>query len=168
LIGGVKLPIGDDDERLSNGEKLEPSSQPGTGAVDWQIGVAYSRFLTSRTTIDASTIYTFRGEHDDFRVGDRADLGLDCAYRITEDVKAFPNWSVAAEVFGNWIGKDDDAGTLNDNTGGTTVYVAPVVRVRFDSQFALSLEPAFPVYQNLYGEQDETQFKLALTLSFTV
>jgi len=31
FLGGVKLPTGEDDERLSNGEPLEPSSQPGTG-----------------------------------------------------------------------------------------------------------------------------------------
>src|SRR3954465_5138117 len=39
LIGGIKLPTGRDDVKLSNGEKLEPSSQPGSGSVDYQLGV---------------------------------------------------------------------------------------------------------------------------------
>src|SRR5262245_35767648 len=88
LIGGVIAPTGRDDVRLSNGELLEPSSQPGTGAWAFQAGIAYSRFLTSRVTIDASGIYTFRTEHDGFEVGDRADLGVALAYRLTESIRS--------------------------------------------------------------------------------
>src|SRR5262249_2726502 len=60
LIAGFKLPTGNDDQRLSNGEKLEPSSQPGTGAFDEQAGLAWSRFLTPNLTADASAVYTLR------------------------------------------------------------------------------------------------------------
>ena len=52
LLAGVKVPTGDDDVRLSNGERLEPSSQPGTGAVDEQVGLGFSRYLTPRLTLD--------------------------------------------------------------------------------------------------------------------
>lgn len=165
-IGGLKLPTGRDDVTLSDGSELEPSSQPGTGAVDVQIGLAYSRFLTTRTTLDASGLYIFRGEHDDFRVGDRFDAGAAVAYRLTEDVRAFPNWSVSAELLGAWIDRDEDDGERNPNSGGTTVYAAPGIRGRFASHLAVSLAPAFPVVQDLGGDQPETRAKLALTVSF--
>lgn len=166
-IAGVKLPTGRDDVTLSDGSQLEPSSQPGSGAVDYQLGVAYSRFLTSRTTFDASGIYTRRGEHDDFKVGDRFDFGTAFAYRLTEDVKSYPNWSVSAEALAVWIDRDEDSGERNPNSGGTTVYLAPGVRGRLDPHVALSLAPALPVYQDLDGDQPETRAKLAFTLSFS-
>lgn len=165
---GVKLPTGKDDERLSDGEKLEPSSQPGSGAVDYQLGLAYSRYLTSRVTIDASGIYTLRTEHADFQVGDRFDLGLAAAWRLTEDVRAFPNWSVSGELLGVWVGKDEDAGAANESSGGETVYFAPGVRARFNPHVALSLAPAVPIHQDLNGSQVETDAKLSFTLSMSL
>jgi len=167
LMFGLKLPTGRDDVRLSNGELLEASSQPGTGAFDGQLGLAYSRFLTSRITIDASAAYTLRGTHDDFTVGDRFDAGLAFAYRLTEDVRAFPNYSVSAELLDVWIGKDDDAGLKNDNSGGNTVYLAPGFRTRFDEHVALGVSAGFPVAQDLNGDQVKTVVKASAALSFS-
>ncbi len=92
LLAGVKLPTGRHNIQLDNGELLEASSQPGTGSFDFQLGAAWSRFLTPRITADASAMYTLRTEHDDFKVGDRLDLGLAAAYRLTESIKQFPNY----------------------------------------------------------------------------
>jgi hypothetical protein len=166
-IAGVKLPTGKDDVRLSNDEKLEASSQPGSGAVDGQVGLAYSRYLTAQSTIDASGVYTFRGVHDDFRVGDRVDLGVAVAYRFTEDIKAYPNWSVSGECLGVWLGQDQDHGTHNENSGGTTVYLAPGMRVRTSPHLSFALAPAVPIYQDLDGDQPETRGKLAFTMSLS-
>jgi hypothetical protein len=168
LMAGLKLPTGKDDVRLSDGDLLEPSSQPGTGAVDGQVGVAWSKFLTSRTTVDASALYTLRGEHDGFRVGDRADAGVALAYRLTEDVKAFPNWSVSGELLSVWLDKDDDHGELNGNSGGTTVYLAPGVRERVNPHVSFSLAPALPIVQDLNGDQIEARAKLVFNLSFSL
>jgi outer membrane putative beta-barrel porin/alpha-amylase len=166
LLGGVKLPTGKDDERLSDGTLLEPSSQPGSGAVDFQLGAAWSRYLTSRWTIDASGVYTLRGEHDDFEVGDRADLGVALAYRLTESIRTYPNWSVSAELLGVWLDKDQESGVDNPNSGGSAVYFAPGVRARFDEHLSLSVAPAVPVLQDLNGDQPETRGKLAVSLSY--
>ncbi len=168
VLGGIKLPTGKDDVRLSNGSRLEPSSQPGTGAFDYQVGLAYSRYLTSRATIDASGFYTFRTGHEGFRVGDRLDLGTAIAYRLTEDIKTFPNWSASGELVGVWLGKDEDGGTRNENSGGTTVYFSPGIRERVSPHVALSLAPAIPVYQDANGDQVETRGKLTFTLSFSL
>jgi hypothetical protein len=166
LMFGLKLPTGRDNVLLSNGEKLEASSQPGTGAVDGQLGIAYSRFLTSQLTLDASFAYTLRGTHDDFTVGDRVDTGLALAYRLTEDIKKFPNYSVSAELLDVFIGKDDDHGDLNPNSGGNTLYISPGFRTRFDEHTALSIAGAVPIAQDLNGDQIETRYKAAITLSF--
>jgi len=169
VIGGVKLPTGRDDVKLSNGEKLEPSSQPGSGSYDFQLGVAYSRFLTSQLTIDASAIYTFRTEHNDFEVGDRFDFGTALAYRLTESIKAFPQYSIFGELTGVWLGKDhSNADGDNPNSGGTTLYITPGVRVRFNPHWALTGAISVPIMQDLNGEQIETTYKATLALSWSL
>ena len=167
VIGGVIAPTGRDDVRLSNGELLEPSSQPGTGAWSYQAGAAYSRFLTPRVTTDASAIYTIRTSHGGFEVGDRLDLGVAFAYRLTESIRAFPNYSVFAEANAVWLGKDEEGGEENPNSGGWTVYLTPGARVRLNQNVALTVAPSFPVLQDLNGDQIESRFKLAATLSFS-
>lgn len=166
LFAGLKLPTGKDDVRLENGELLEASSQPGTGAIDGRAGLAWSRYMSERVTMDASGVYTLRGVQDGFRVGDRADVGVAAAYRLTEDVQATPNWSVSAELLGVWIGKDEEGGEANPNSGGFTGYVAASLRGRFAHGIAFSLSPAVPVVQDLNGEQVETNARLAVSLSF--
>ena len=168
VLGGIKLPTGKDDERLSNGELLEASSQPGTGSVDYLGGVAYSRYLTGRVTLDASGIYTLRTEHSGFEVGDRADLGIACAWRLTDSVQRFPNSSVSGEILGTWLGKDQDHGDSNPNTGGTVVYFSPGFRERFDDHLSIAIAPAFPLYQDPNGDQVDTNAKLALIVSFSI
>ena len=54
---------------------MEPSATAGTGAWDGQAGMAYTVPLSRAVTLDASAIYTFRGEAHDYRLGDRLDLG---------------------------------------------------------------------------------------------
>lgn len=164
VIAGVIAPTGKSDVHLTNAERLEPSSQPGTGEWGFQAGLSYSRFLTSRVTVDASALYTSRVKNNDFQVGDRVDLGLALAYRLTESIKQFPNHSVFAEFTTVWIGKDEDAGETNPNSGGWTVYVTPGYRVRFTETWSLTIAPSLPVYQDLNGDQIESRFKLAVTV----
>jgi len=167
LIGGVKLPTGKDDETLSSGEELEPSSQPGSGAVDYQAGLAYSRYLTERITLDASGVYTLRTEEDDFQVGDRADLGLALAYRLTPEVQAPHTWSLFGELNGIWLDQDEEDGLANENSGGETVYLTVGLRDRIHERFSVSLAPAVPILQDLDGEQVESDWRVGLTLTWT-
>ena len=169
MIGGVKFPTGKDDVELASGEILDPSSQPGSGSYDFQLGLAYSRFLTSQITLDASTIYTFRTEHDGFQVGDRFDFGAAIAYRITESIKTFPQYSVFGEFTGVWLGEDDsDEEGENPNSGGTTLYLSPGLRIRFNEQWSLTTAISIPVMQDLNGEQIETTYKATLAVSWSL
>jgi hypothetical protein len=167
VIAGVKLPTGRDDVELDNGERLEPSSQPGTGSWDVRAGLAYSRFLTEALTIDASALYTIRTEHDNFDVGDRFDAGVALAYRLTADEHAFPTFQVFGEALVTWLDKDEHDGETNANSGGTLLFLSPGLRVRFNPSIAFTIAPAFPVAQDLNGEQVEAEFRLTAGLSFT-
>lgn len=167
ILGGVKAPTGVDDETLSTGELLEPSSQPGSGAWDFMAGVAYSKFLTSHITLDTSATYIFRTEANDFKVGDRFDAGVAVAWRLTDAIDSFPNISVFGEVAYTWIGEDESGGVNNPNSGGSTLYLAPGLRARLSTSTSFSVSPQFPVWQELNGAQVKTDLKVTALLGFT-
>ena len=167
VIAGVKAPTGRSDVRLSNGERLSPTDQPGTGAWDFPVGVGYSRFLTSQLTMDASAIYTFRTENNHFQVGDRLDVGLALGYRVTESIQKFPQFSLFGELLDVYLQKDQEDGAKDPNSGSNTLYLVPGARVRFDKNWAMSVAPSFPVLQDVNGDQGEVRFKMAITLTFS-
>jgi hypothetical protein len=167
LVLGVVLPTGRSDVRLANGERLSPTDQPGSGRWGLPIGIGYSRFLTSHITIDASALYTFHFEKDDFKVGDRLDLGLALAYRITESVRDFPQFSLFGELNDVCLQKDRVDGSDDPNSGSNAMYITPGVRVRFNEHAALTVAPSIPIWQEVNGDQGKVDFKLAVALSIS-
>lgn len=160
VLGGI-IPTGKDDELLSDGDPLEPSSQPGTGEYGIQSGLAYSRYLTTNVTFDASALYTYRFEDDGFQVGDRLDTGVALAYRFSESVQDFPQLSIFGELTNVYIGKDESSEEgRNPNSGGSTLFLTPGARLRFSEQVSFSIAPSIPVLQDLNGNQLETDFRV--------
>jgi hypothetical protein len=167
LIVGVIVPTGRSSVALKNGERLSPTDQPGTGRWGLPVGFGYSRFLTPHLTIDASILYTFRFEKDDFKVGDRLDTGIALAYRLTESVQSFPQYSVFAEVNDVYLFNDRVQDENDPNSGSNTLYITPGFRVRFNPTASLTVAPSFPVIEDLNGDQGKVDFKLAITLSLS-
>jgi hypothetical protein len=168
VFGGIKFPTGRSNVQNSAGEALEPSATAGSGSYDGMIGVAYSRFLTARLTMDASGQYTIRSEANHFRLGDRIDAGLAFAYRFTEDINQFPQFSVFGETNVRQLFESEDDGVRDPNTGGTAVFLTPGARVGFCKNASFTVSAPVPVVQELNGIQLKTAFKInaALTLSF--
>src|SRR5207302_26185 len=139
------------DVRLNNGERLSPTDQPGSGRFGIPIGVGYSRYLSSHLTIDASALYTFRLEKASFKVGDRLDTSVALAYRVSESIKIFPQYSVFAELNDVYLQKDRDDGNLDPNSGSNALYFTPGFRVRFNPHAALTVAPSIPILEDLNG-----------------
>jgi hypothetical protein len=167
LIGGVVIPTGRANVALGNAERLSPTDQPGTGRWGIPLGLGYSRFLTPNITVDASVLYTYRFEKDGFKVGDRLDTGLALAYRLTDSIKTFPQYSVFAELNDVYLFNDRVEGENDPNSGSNTLYITPGFRVRFNSAASLTVAPSFPVIEDLNGDQGKVDFKLAITLSLS-
>lgn len=168
VFAGVKLPMGRDDVRgEGDDEPLEPALQPGSGAFDFQIGLAYSRWLTERITLDVSAGRVFRTEANDFRIGDRTEGGIALAYRLMEDVKTRPNVSFFFEANLRHLDRNEEEDEEVVNSGGTVLFLSPGVRCAFSDRVNLSVAPQFPVVQALNDEQQETSFKLSVGLTFS-
>ena len=167
VFGGVKFPTGRHDVRTNTGDPVEPSATAGSGSWDGMLGLAYSTFLTRRFTFDVSAQYTLRTEHDDFKIGDRFDAGMAVAYRFSDDLERFPQFSVFAETNVRHLQKSEESGERDPNTGGTALFIGGGLRARFSPHAALTISPSFPVLQDLNGEQLETTFRLVTALSFS-
>jgi hypothetical protein len=169
IFSGIKLPFGDDDEVGEDGtrnEPLEPSLQPGSGAFDAILGVAYSRWLSENVTLDTSLQYTRRTEEDDFKIGDLLLFGAAVAYRFTENVQTFPQVSVFLETNVRFLFRNREGAHEVENSGGTVLFVSPGIRVGLSDRAALTVSPQMPVVQDLNDEQQETLFKVAMALTF--
>lgn len=167
VLGGVKFPTGDDDVRNSAGERVEPSATAGSGSFDGMAGLAYSRWLTPRMTLDTSAQYTFRTEANDFRLGDRVDAGVAVAYRLTPDIEKYPQASVFAEGNLRHLFKSEEEGARDPNTGGTVLFLSSGVRVSVSRNAALTFSGQVPVLQDLNGRQLETDFRIVAALTVT-
>lgn len=164
---GIKAPVGETDVYNAEGERVEPPSMPGSGAWDSQLGVAYTYALGPTLSLDASGQYIFRGEHFDYRIGDRIDAGVALGWRVCGEAKG-RNVSLMAEALLRSLGKGESDGERLDNTGGTTLLFAPGVRIGLCENSALSISAQLPLVQDLNGDQVESRFRLtsALTVSF--
>jgi hypothetical protein len=167
VFGGVKFPTGRFEVENSEGERVEPSATAGSGSYDGMLGLAYSRFLTARVTLDSSAQYILRTEADDFQLGDRVDAGVAVAYQFTEDIRQFPQVSVFAEANVRYLFKSEEDGERDPNTGGLAVFLTPGFRVGFTPNVAFTVSSPLPVAQDLNGEQLETSFKVNGALTFT-
>lgn len=169
VFGGIKLPLGSDTERgAGRVDPLDPPLQPGSGTFDFLLGVAYSRFLSSEVSLDASLSYTYRTREDDFKIGDLVLFGVAVAYRFTENVTTFPQPSVFLEVNVRHLFQNREGSAVEENSGGTTVFLSPGFRVAFTDRVAWSIAIQVPVIQDLNDVQQKTAFKVTtgLVLSF--
>ena len=166
-LAGAKFPTGENDVENSAGERVEPSATAGSGSFDGMIGLAHSRFLTPRLTLDVSGQYIFRTEHDNFRLGDRIDAGAALAFRLTPDIEKYPQASLFAEATLRHLFKSEEDGRRDANTGGTVFFLSPGVRLSPWRNTALTFSGQFPVVQDLNGSQLKTDFRVLAALTAT-
>jgi outer membrane protein W len=164
---GVKLPTGRSDEHLSDGILIKATDQPGTGAVDFKLGLAYSRFLTDRITTDASAEYIIHTDRSGGKVGNNWTLAVDAAYRLSESTQTTPRFSIFAQAFATILDKDEFDNAADPNSGGTTIYLGPGLFAQLTDSLSLTIGPAFPVYQQLYGGQVKAQVQYLLSVDWT-
>jgi len=168
LLFGIKFPTGEEDESSDEtGNALEPSLQPGSGASDFIFGIAWSAWITSRATADASLQYTYRTEDNNFKIGDRIDAGVSLGYRLTGDNQSFPQFHLFLEANVLYLEENEEDGVDEINSGGTELFLSPGLRARLTERLFLSVSPQFPVAQDLNSVQQETDYKVSVSLSYS-
>ncbi|MBW7899343.1 hypothetical protein B188_22420 [Candidatus Brocadiaceae bacterium B188] len=167
VLAGVKFPTGVDDKKNNAGEKLEAVEQPGSGSYDFTTAFAYSRWFTRDWTMDTSIQYIYRTEGSgDFKVGDRIDWSLATTYQVIPKNR-YPNVAPVGEINTRYLFRDKQDGKNEHNSGGTIVFLSPGVRAGITPHLGFGASILFPVFQNLLGEQQETDFKVVAGVSYS-
>jgi len=153
LLGGIKLPTGDDD--------LEPIT---TDSIDFPLGwVSTVTWGFGRHEVDADLVYRINREAEDFEKGD--DLVYDLAYQFrvypwTLPEVGAPNFLyLVAEANGIFSQKSELNGKTIDDSGGHTLFLSPGLQFA-TRRFILEVSVQLPVIQDLNGSQVETDFIL--------
>jgi hypothetical protein len=165
LVGGVKTSWGDNDV-TRDGERLDEHVQPGTGSTDWFAGVSGSYQLNPKSALFVSTQYRHTGRNDAGYQYGRTTL-VNVAY----ERKLTTRWDAVLEANYRHAGRDevDALGVLDEDTGGSIVYLTPRVLFDLGSGWVARASAQVPLTQSsLNGVQDEkTVFNVGITHLFT-
>jgi hypothetical protein len=158
VLLGVKIPTGSTGQLDNSGNLLEPDHQPGSGSWDPLIGVAALRQFEG-FSLGGSMLfrYTTEGRHE-FRPGEQLTIAAKVEYQIA-GLGKFPRVYVSLELAYQWTAMDQDGGTRNHDTGGSSITLGPGVRVRVNDHVSFGTSISLPIYQGLYGFQHKERFE---------
>ncbi len=160
---GLEFPTGSTDERDGAGNRLPITEQPGSGEIDYILGVAGVRVFDAFTGY-GDLSYQRNGESN-YRYGDflAANLG------VNRTLASAPALSLTGELNSEFAAHDTSrrggAGVIGNtvqNTGSTRLYLTPGVQWRPGQSWVLNAGIQVPIYQRVTGTQ------LASGLNYTL
>lgn len=156
-IGGVKLPTGNVRQRTNQGEIVGTHNQPGSGSVDFQLGLAYTAHLADRIGITANAIARINTQGaGQFRSGNSIQADLAIGYR--PHAVFVPSMELNAIFQQQDIERDE----VKRNSGIMSVFVTPAVRVRLGRRHALSAGFSYPLWQKFRGISNDEMFRVSV------
>ena len=163
LTAGVKLPWGEN-EVQSEGERLDEHAQSGTGSTDVFASVGYLFLIDPNSSLFVSAGHRHTGENDHgYRYGSAFLANLAYEHKMASRLDAMVelNFRDAAKD------RIDDEGTLNQNTGGSLLYLTPKLGVELGGEIVLRGAVQIPTLSDLNGHQEERAVvSVGMTRSF--
>jgi len=157
-IAGIKAPTGDDDEVDGLG-RLPIPLQSGTGSWDSFIGLVVS-YETLQGGFHSQLTYHEKTAANNFEAGDVSRLDLSWQRRVwPKKLQLNSNAFVYAVLETNIIHNEKSraSGQVNDNSGGTTVFITPGIQYA-SKKLILEAALQIPVHQNLNGTALENEY----------
>lgn len=161
-IGGLKLPTGNVRQRTNHGEIVGTHNQPGSGSVDFQLGLAYTAHLADRIGITADAIARINTQGaNQFRSGNSIQADLAIGYR--PHAVFVPSIELNAIFQQQDIERDE----VKRNSGIASVFVTPAARVRI-GRHALSAGFSYPLWQKFRGISNDEAFRVSVGYGVTL
>ncbi len=154
-IFGVKAPSGDQD--------AEPAL--GTGTTDFLFGASYGyesrtwyHFLTGR--------YRLRTESGARDPGDRLFIDAAIGYRPWQ--REYTEWDLVVLLETNFAFEFNSElrGTTLPNVGGNTIWLGPTILLSPNPQWMFKGGVQLPVYEDLNGGQEHSEFRAVFGIEF--
>ncbi|HHM06178.1 MAG TPA: transporter [Gammaproteobacteria bacterium] len=156
-VFGVILPTGKITNRTDNGEIIGTHNQPGSGAITFQGGIAFSGHLTESIALDADVIYRFGTQGaKQFRPGN--SLQADVAAAFAHHSSIVPVIELNAIFFDQDIENDE----IKKNSGGDVVYLSPGINYKISKRQGIYANFSYPVYQELGGISNDEKYRWSL------
>lgn len=155
---GVKAPTGDDNERDGLG-RLPAAVQSGTGAWD-AFGGVVATYQILALQVDGQISYRVNNEANGFDPGDEARLDGSLQYRLWPRTlgSGVPDFLYGVLEM-NLVHRDKHEmnGITDNNSGGTTVYLAPGLQY-VTKRWIVEGVVQLPVIENLNGNALESDY----------
>ena len=155
---GVKMPTGVTEVKNEAGEQPEPAARPGSGSWDflagaggeWRLGArsGYEEAAGIPLRLSVTGRWNGRGT-EEYRIGPQAQVHLASEYPIGG------LFTLLGQANFRVKGKDDvgATGLEEEDTGGSSLYLSPGLRVSTGSQSSIYGLVQIPVYQRVNGIQ---------------
>lgn len=161
LLGGLKLPTGSTRETNDDGERQGAHNQPGSGSIDFQLGVAYS-LVVDWFEVDADVIGHVRTEGAmSFQAGNLLQVDVALSASV---------WQLVFVAELNFLASEQDIerDEVLRNSGIATLYLSPGIVARLTQEHALFATFSYPIWQELPGFQNNEAFRLSVSYVFSV
>lgn len=156
-IFGVILPTGKITNKTDNGEIIGTHNQPGSGAITFQGGIAYSGHLTEKIAIDADALYRFGTQGaKQFRSGN--SMQFDVAASFAHHSSIVP----VIELNGIFFDQDLENDEIKKNSGGDVVYLSPGISFKINDKQGIYTNVSYPIYQELTGISNDEKYRWSM------
>lgn len=172
---GLKAPTGETHDNDQNGERFETEFQPGSGSWDFLAGVAISSTF-ERIGIHANILLNKTTEGaQQTEIGDALSYNLAMTYRLNADhhhlnpqqTHTDITWDAIVELNGETRRRNEIAGVKDQNSGGTTLFLSPGLRLNAGS-FGGYVSIGIPIIENTYGTQTDISARVIAGFSFAL
>lgn len=166
LFGGVKFPTGEDDETDTEGNRLPPGLQLGTGSVDFKGGAVFTHAVGA-FGINADGIVELNTRANGLRRGNALSYDLALGLRVLPfvyETYPSPQINLYLEVNGLLQGHNDLEGKEVVDSGGNLVLLSPGIQFIPFRTFLIEGSVQLPVVEDVNGTQLGTD--LAANIGF--
>ncbi len=136
----------------------------GTGTTDGVFGLTYGH-EGRKWYRWASVRYRRNGENNGLRRGDKWLVDLVGGIRLTPSKYQEPDTVWLLELNGEHGKRSEQDGVRLANTGGTELFLSPGI-FWTTRNFAVKAGVQIPIYHNLNGRQDDSDYRAKLTLEW--
>lgn len=170
LLAGLKAPTGKDDVTFE-GEVLEADLQSGTGSWDFFAGVAFTKDFED-FSLHSDLLYKYNGKGArNSELGDIFTYNVALSYNLIgheshdliKDLEEKNHYGYSVDTFielnGELAQEDRFDGSEASNTGHRVIFATTGLQVSTEDNYSLFFAVSVPVYQDMYGVQNDISYR---------
>ncbi|HEY4231067.1 MAG TPA: hypothetical protein VGO79_12920 [Thermoanaerobaculia bacterium] len=149
-VVAVKTPWGKND-LTENGERLDEHVQPGTGGTNLIGGLSFLYLFDAEDSLYVSSAYTGTGRNKfGYKYGDNVTANVVYDRKINDWLDGL----LELDFLDARRDQIDSTGTIDPNTGGRSLYLAPRFAVHVTQGLVARAGVQIPIWKGLNGIQD--------------